>query len=210
MTIFFTSDLHFHHERAREFCPWSRGHWQSTEEMNEGLIAAWNAKVNPVDTVYNLGDFCWKPQFNAFKNILSRLNGHHNIIWGNHDGAFRTRWHQLVEDPALNAKLGMAPGPCDFRKETIADQEIILCHFPLAVWEKNHYGSWNLYGHCHGSYKAFGKQLDVGFDSHDFDGFGFQRGPWSFDEVKQVLDNRAIAILDHHNNRRPVYTGEKG
>lgn len=29
------------------------------------------------------------------------------------------------------------------------DKEIVLCHYPLACWNKEQHGSWHIYGHIH-------------------------------------------------------------
>ena len=51
--IYFTSDLHLGHNSVIALChrPFS-----STEEMDETLIANWNAKVRGNDKVYIVGD----------------------------------------------------------------------------------------------------------------------------------------------------------
>jgi calcineurin-like phosphoesterase family protein len=80
MKTFFTADTHFFHERAAtEF----RG-FQSAEEMNELIVANWNAKVKHGDLVYHLGDFALGNPLNTVK-IASRLNGIKHLICGNHD-----------------------------------------------------------------------------------------------------------------------------
>ena len=54
--VFVTSDLHFGHTNVIEFCPETRGMFSSAEEMNEGMIEAWNKEVSNDDTVYIFGD----------------------------------------------------------------------------------------------------------------------------------------------------------
>ena len=51
--IFFTSDLHFCHDR--EFIWGSRG-FSSCDEMNNTIIERWNNTVTDYDIVYVLGD----------------------------------------------------------------------------------------------------------------------------------------------------------
>lgn len=200
--VFFTSDLHFFHENIRKFCPASRGQWNSKEEMNEGLIKAWNDRVGQDDIVYNFGDFCFSPNYDALKNLFERLNGQQHFMFGNHDKSMKTHIGRLKSDGILGSKIIDVK---DYTAENIEGQAIRMMHFPMAVWERNHHGSWNLYGHCHGSYKAIGKQLDVGFDSNDFGEIPWQeRGPWSFDQIKRVLDKREIVVQDHHDNKRNV------
>jgi len=49
-------------------------------------------------------------------------------------------------------------------------QALVLCHYPLARWDRSHYGSWHLHGHCHGNYHALdGFIFDVGVDNCNFE-----------------------------------------
>lgn len=53
--VYFTSDLHFGHELVLKKYPnFRKG--ANVAEMDENLIAAWNALVTPEDIVYDLGD----------------------------------------------------------------------------------------------------------------------------------------------------------
>ena len=54
--IYFTSDTHFNHANIIEYCPDSRGHFSSVEDMNESIIEYWNLTIPPNATVYHLGD----------------------------------------------------------------------------------------------------------------------------------------------------------
>lgn len=57
--IYFTADTHFGHENVIRFCdrPFS-----SANEMDEAMIANWNARVKGDDTVYVLGDMFFARQ----------------------------------------------------------------------------------------------------------------------------------------------------
>jgi hypothetical protein len=52
--IYFTADTHFNHANIISFC---QRPFASVAEMNEALIAKWNARVGEGDLVYHLGDF---------------------------------------------------------------------------------------------------------------------------------------------------------
>ncbi len=77
----FISDTHFGHANILEFEKEARP-FESLEEMHEVMIERWNNTVNPGDSVYHLGDFCF-----GRKNIEigSRLNGKKFLVLGNHD-----------------------------------------------------------------------------------------------------------------------------
>lgn len=51
--IWFTSDLHFFHDRILEFHPKRKEIFGSTvEKAKEAMIQLWNSRVNKKDTVY--------------------------------------------------------------------------------------------------------------------------------------------------------------
>lgn len=55
MAIFFTADTHFSHDSIIRFCDRP---FRDTQDMDEALVANWNRRVGPDDTVFHLGDFC--------------------------------------------------------------------------------------------------------------------------------------------------------
>lgn len=81
LNTWFTSDSHFGHSAILEFEKEARP-FATVEEMNEVMIQRWNEVVNPKDTVYHLGDFCFG-RHNL--PIADRLNGTKRLIMGNHD-----------------------------------------------------------------------------------------------------------------------------
>lgn len=78
---FFTSDTHFGHANIIRLC---NRPFQNVEEMNEVLIENWNKVVSKDDTVFHLGDFAFGGS-SVWNSIIPRLNGHINLIIGNHD-----------------------------------------------------------------------------------------------------------------------------
>jgi len=84
---FFTSDTHFGHQNIIKY---ANRPFSSVKEMDEVLIAKWNNKVKSTDTVYFLGDFCFKrcaeaPDGFPFEYYRTKLNGSIVFIQGNHD-----------------------------------------------------------------------------------------------------------------------------
>jgi len=78
---------------------------QSLLNMNEGLIKRWNDRVKPEDTIFHIGDFCFKNSLNRGEGInikasdwKKRLNGNIIFIKGNHDrnNTVKTRIQSLV------------------------------------------------------------------------------------------------------------------
>lgn len=83
MNIFFTSDLHFCHNKEFLYAP--RG-FTNVQDMNEALVENWNKIVKHNDEVYNLGDFALN-DIEAAIPYINQLNGTIRWIYGNHDTA---------------------------------------------------------------------------------------------------------------------------
>lgn len=166
MTVWFTSDLHFHHKNIIQFCPKYRSQFNNVEEMNKGLIKQWNETVKKDDIVYNLGDFSFSRNINEIIAMLKALNGEHHLILGNHD--------QLItkhRDMLLNTKKRdghpLLSSIQHYLEITLNKQEYILFHYPISEWNKAHHGSIHLYGHIHDKDSPLkGKLLNVGIDKH--------------------------------------------
>jgi len=80
MKTFFTSDLHFGHEKIIKYC---YRPFKTAKEMDETLIKNFNARITPHDIVIHLGDFCSKRC--DVNKYLERINGHWVFVQGNHD-----------------------------------------------------------------------------------------------------------------------------
>ena len=180
MTIWFTSDTHFGHEKIVGLCgrPFA-----NVEEMDETLIKNWNAKVNKSEIVYHCGDFSLAKDLKKIPQYVRRLNGQIHLIMGNHDQK-RAKFLSGFADVK------------HYKEVKYNEQKIILCHYAFKTWNKSHHGSWNLHGHSHGSlprdYKA--KQLDVGVDVWGF-------SPLSFEEVSKELEKHVFVPVDQHGSR---------
>ena len=97
--IFFTSDQHFGHERILRMC---NRPFKDAAEMDERLIASWNAVVGPKDDVWCLGDFSMgRPDYN--NRILRQLFGRKHLIRGNHDRVTDVQWTSLQEATTITA-----------------------------------------------------------------------------------------------------------
>ncbi|MNF89970.1 Calcineurin-like phosphoesterase superfamily domain protein [compost metagenome] len=187
MDTWFTSDLHFFHKNIIKYCdrPWS------FEDQTEELIARWNSRVGVMDDVYHLGDFAFAgfKKLNAVVDIINRLNGNIHFIRGNH---CEDRLWQAIAD----RNIAHVEWIKDFAEIRVEGQKLILCHYPLEVWNGSHHGSWHLHGHCHGSLPSVGKRLDVGLDNHP------EKTVFSFQEIREYMAGQVIAIKDHHEGDR--------
>lgn len=130
--MFFTADLHFGHARIIELC--SRP-FASTDEMDEALIANWNAVVtDPDDLVWVLGDYTLGNRQRAL-GYLEQLNGRKNLVIGNHDACdlmSTDGWKKVAEYQAagFGAVLPWARIKLPPRAEGVAGRKVLLSHFP--------------------------------------------------------------------------------
>jgi calcineurin-like phosphoesterase family protein len=187
MTTFFSSDHHFGHENVIGF---AKRPYSSVEEMDEAMIANWNAVVAANDDMFIVGDFSFhKPD--KTEEILGRLKGRKHLIIGNHDNNWlRERNHKLfawVKD--LHTIKVTDPDVMG------GNQLIVLCHYAFRVWNRKHYGAWNLHGHSHGGLVMLDghKQLDVGVDVWNY-------RPVSYDTIKAAMEGINDKPVDHHRS----------
>lgn len=154
MSLYFWSDVHFNHVGILRHCSATRP-YSTVTEMNEGIIARWNAVVKPEDTIHFLGDFGFKSRAGnqSLEEIFARLNGHKHLTVGNHDeenvAVKRLPWESIEKLRTIKSN-GM-------RAE--------VCHYPLESWKKAHHGAIMLHGHCHGTLShKMNRRFDVGAD----------------------------------------------
>ncbi len=181
-TPFFASDHHFFHKNIQKFQPHTR-RGVDVQDMNRLMIEAHNAKVQPQDTVYFLGDFSFGSCIDT-ENVLKQLNGHKHLIYGNHDQIIKNNSTIREHFESIN----------DYKTIKVNDVAVVMFHFPMRSWDKMGHGSYLLYGHCHGSMEGtpFGKSMDVGVDTRP----NVDMAPWSWDEVHRNLKDREV--LKHH------------
>lgn len=89
---YYISDLHFGHARLNEKID-CRG-FESTEQMDEYMIAQWNSRVKDGDHVFILGDLSVSSQGEEVNQIFHRLKGRKTLLIGNHD--------TYLQDPAFD------------------------------------------------------------------------------------------------------------
>jgi len=147
MTIYFTSDTHFGHANIIRYC---NRPFATVEEMDEALIANWNAVVGRGDEVWHLGDFGWHDA-KRMRSIFQRLNGKKRLIIGNHDGK------EVLDLP------WSAP-PSHYAEASVDRQRVVLFHYGTRVWNGMRRGAIQLYGHSHGRLPGSDRSLDVGSD----------------------------------------------
>jgi calcineurin-like phosphoesterase family protein len=182
--IYFCADLHFGHFNIIKY---SSRPYANANEMDETLIANWNAVVAPNDTVYNLGDFSFS-KYPRIKEILARLNGSIVFIMGNHDHEIDKNW----EDILYQGKIISMQGCLEVK---LGGKLIVMNHYAHRVWNASHRSSWHLYGHSHGTLPPHGLSVDVGVDCKEIT---LEYRPVSLDEVAAYMSKRKAETVDHH------------
>lgn len=181
--IFFTADTHFGHGSIIPHC---NRPFASIEEMDAIMVANWNAQVKPQDVVWHLGDFAWRNHL----GYLNQLNGHINLVVGNHDkmSAYVRKEFEAVYDLYHGRITGLNGSP-----------KFFLFHYPMVTWphktwevchdpdtgeKRERMGTLHLYGHTHGRYDRWGDgAIDVGVDCRNFTLF-------PFDEVVSIIETK--------------------
>jgi calcineurin-like phosphoesterase family protein len=149
MNVFFTGDTHFGDHRVLNIRPRP---FDSLDEMNETLIARWNARVRAEDDIWHLGDFA--SGLKLAQLVLPKLNGRKHLVPGNNDpeAVGRLEWTSVQR----------------FAEVVVEGTMLVLCHYPFRSWNRMHRGSVNLHGHSHGRLRPLKHQFDVGVDARGF------------------------------------------
>ncbi len=150
MTIFFTSDTHFGDHRTLNI---HKRPFASVAEMDEAMIAGWNAVVGAEDEIWHLGDFA--RELSDVPGLLGQLNGRKHLLRGNND------------DPRMGEVADWA-SVRDYHEMEEGGRRLILCHYPFRSWNSQARGAIDLHGHSHGKLKPMPRQFDVGVDARGF------------------------------------------
>lgn len=157
MKTYLTADLHFGHKNIMTFCPVTRARFKGdVDYMTEAMIKEWNEIVEPVDTVYILGDVAFMPAEKAAL-VLMRLNGRKILIEGNHD-------RKTLQTPAFREQFAEVHKYLDV---TYNGNKIVMFHYPIAEWDQMHRGAIHFHGHLHGNPNGLEefRIMDVGMDA---------------------------------------------
>lgn len=178
---FFTSDPHLGHKKIAEY----RG-FPNVDLMNLSIIEGILDICKPNDDLYIIGDLSFA-NADITNELLSRLKGINlYLILGNHDNEKlikKISHHFVWIKDYYHMKI----------KDEDKNQHLILFHYPMLTWDRAHYGSWQIHGHCHGSlfdeYES--TKIDVGWD--------VWRRPIAFEDIKRYMLNKEYKVVDHHH-----------
>lgn len=173
--LWFTSDLHLGHENIIKYCDRP---FRAVWEMNERLVANWNAVVAEEDDVWVLGDMCMG-KLEETLELVPHLRGHKHLVAGNHDrcwsgnGDKHLRWIPRYEEAGFETIVEAA--------ELILGGEICqVSHFPYAgagdhtsderytEYRPVDHGEWLLHGHIHEKWRIRDRMVNVGVDVNNF------------------------------------------
>lgn len=174
MTIFITSDSHFNHNNILEFEPRP---FNTVEEMNEGLIKAWNSVVHKTDTVYHLGDFSFGG-IKDWQDTLNQLRGDIILIKGNHD---KSKIAERVFREGLLHEYHPLGTVIKIDKMILN-----LSHYAMLIGARPR--NFSIHGHLHSEDTGFTNHVNVGVDSTFVKSLGRPFGtPITLDELVEHL-----------------------
>lgn len=137
MANFYISDTHF--GTVNNFD-------NRTLEHDELIKKNWNSVVTNGDTVYILGDvgrFGGNNDNEKVIQLVATLRGQKVLVSGNHDRINDKRFSQLFKTICDHYEL-----IDNFKGKSCP---IVLSHYPILMWNKQHKGAILLYGHTHNS-----------------------------------------------------------
>jgi calcineurin-like phosphoesterase family protein len=191
MEIYATSDEHYNHINIIKY---TNRPYKDVNEMNEALIANHNSVVkNPDDQVWHMGDFSMSE--NIVQRILSRLNGTHYLVPGNH-----CKCHPVNKGWEAAKQRYLLYGFAGIYLQVENFHGFVLNHLPYE--EPNEYGKrflhyrpiykegqFLLHGHVHSTpeTKLRKNMLDVGVDGNNY-------LPYHLDEIKALVDKQRLIV----------------
>ena len=117
--------------------------FKNTDEMHQHFLREWNSQITNGDTVYILGDMSLRGKNDELIALVAQLKGKKILIKGNHDDLSDYRYKQLFYEI------------CDYKEITDniggTAYKLVLCHYPILMWNGQHKGTILLYGHTHSS-----------------------------------------------------------
>ena len=167
--VYFTSDLHLGHEAVVRM---QNRPYANADEMNRSLIINYNSLVRDNDTVYLLGDICFRIGVDKANELIASMKGKKYLIRGNHDKKYDESLFEAVRD---------------FMSISVNGYNLSLMHYPMLSWPKSHYGSLMLHGHIHSDGVYNLENLEAGIRRYDVgvDANGYY--PVSMDQIERFF-----------------------
>jgi len=182
--IYFSSDQHFGHNNILKYC---NRPFDNVHIMDQVIFDNINEVVGYDDTLYILGDFCFKGKKPIDYRVRINCREVH-LILGNHDK--RKDFYPNESTVDMNGFSSVQ----EVKEIIYCNQRIFLSHYPHRSWPASHKGSFHCYGHVHSRLndedKASGRlTLDVGVDNTINYNKPFGQ-PWSFKELQKLFNSK--------------------
>ena len=195
--IWFTSDLHFGHNR--EFLYKPRG-FENIVDHDETIIKNWNELVAPNDEVWILGDLMLNDNAHGI-NCLEQLNGYKYIIIGNHDTYNRQDLYRNL-DSVIN--LVHAERFDYYKPENNRIYHFYVSHYPTITSSMDNGAPISqhmicLCGHTHSKNKFYNEMpfiYNVALDAHN-------NRPVEIEEIITDIINKVNELYNSDESLRP-------
>jgi len=192
MNTYFSADWHLDHTNIIKY---DGRPFKTIEQMNKTILDNICTTIEKGDNLYFIGDFAFSKSIQRIEELMRELTDrtHANFyfIKGNHDKKDTIKMYQ---------KYGVCLG--EQKKIRVQDlshpdsnQEIVLNHYRMEVWDKSHHGCWHLHGHSHHSLpeRPTARCMDVGIN-----GSWYNYNVVSYQQVKEHMLKKTFVPIDHH------------
>lgn len=181
---YFTSDLHL---GDKNLFAW-RG-FSSQEDHDAAVVGAINATVGAQDELWLLGDLC-KPTVAAVSAMRDALACRHlRVVVGNHDQESKFATAGGFESVERYDEVGKAARD---------GYKLVLCHYPMLVWNRSFAGAYMLHGHIHSRPSAPGDPPAA--EGPVSEGFGLR----GYNEWNRAMGVRRYDVGVDANGLKPV------
>ena len=141
---YYISDLHFFSKnQTAEGLNFDNRPFKNVDEMHASILNNWNSRVTNGDTVYILGDISNRGKNEDLIALVARLKGKKVLIVGNHedirDYRYKQLFHAIYDYFEITDHVDKQP------------YKLVLCHYPILMWNGQHNGTILMYGHLHDS-----------------------------------------------------------
>lgn len=171
----YAADLHLGHAGILPATPGSRP-FETVEDMDRAILAAFKDRVGKADLVYIVGDFALSKDAEYVAHCFHSIPGRKVLLLGNHDLDRKGRIAKTISD------LPWDVPPVHAMEVHDGGNRLWLSHYGHRTWPASHYGSFHLYGHSHGSLPPLGRSRDVGIDLPDM-----ALGPRTWAELRPTM-----------------------
>lgn len=112
--------------------------------------------------------------------LLAKIKCKHKfLILGNHD--------KNLENSTSFVNISQIKN-FTFNSPNYPNIHIVLCHYPIASWDRKVHGAFHLYGHTHNRFQNTGLSFDCGVDAQNY-------YPISLEEVFDKMTKISLDLM---------------